>query len=90
MIEVAFSSSFKRSLKRALKGNLARRQRFEEALSAFVTDPFAEVLRTHKLSGRLKGNWSFTIEYDLRVVFRFIEPDRAIFEDIGSHDEVYS
>ena len=90
MIEVAFSSSFRRSLKRALKGNLARRQRFEEVLSIFVTDPHSEVLRTHKLAGRLKGNWSFSVGYDLRVVFRFIESDKAIFEDIGSHDEVYS
>lgn len=90
MIEVAFSSSFRRSLRRALKANLARRQRFEKALSVFIMDPFADVLRTHKLSGPLKGRWSFSVEHDLRVVFRFIEPDRAIFEEIGSHDEVYS
>ena len=35
------------------------------------------------------GLWSFSIEYDIRVVFSFLPKDRALFEDIRSHDEVY-
>jgi mRNA-degrading endonuclease YafQ of YafQ-DinJ toxin-antitoxin module len=41
------------------------------------------------LSGELKGLWSFSIEYDCRVIFEFIEDNKALFIDIGSHDEVY-
>lgn len=89
MIEVAFSSAFKRSLAHAIKRNASRRKRFETALALFIEHPFAESLKTHKLSGRMKGHWSFTVEYDLRVIFRFVEPNKALFETIGSHDEVY-
>jgi addiction module RelE/StbE family toxin len=88
MTEVAFSSSFKRALKR-IKGNEVLETRFWERLETFQNNPFDQSLRTHKLSGRLKDLWSFSIEYDLRVVFSFLESDRALFVDIGSHEEVY-
>lgn len=90
MIEVAFSSSFQRSLAKVLRKDAARRERFESVLLLFIQDPFTSSLKTHKLSGRMKDHWSFTIEYDLRVVFKFVEPNKALFEDIGTHDDVYS
>lgn len=89
MIEVAFSTAFKRSLVRAIKNNAARQRRFEAALKLFVQDPFTESLKTHKLAGRLSGHYSFSVEYDLRAIFRFVESDKALFGSIGSHDEVY-
>jgi mRNA-degrading endonuclease YafQ of YafQ-DinJ toxin-antitoxin module len=46
-------------------------------------------LRTHKLSGDLQEYWSFSIEYDVRVVFQFATKNSAVFQDIGTHDEVY-
>ena len=48
-----------------------------------------EKLRTHKLTGQLNELWSFSIEYDLRVIFYFINDNEVILEDIGNHDEVY-
>ncbi|MFN3851276.1 MAG: type II toxin-antitoxin system YafQ family toxin [Spirosomataceae bacterium] len=45
-------------------------------------------MRTHKLSGKLKAFWSFSILYDLRVIFQFID-ENTVFIDIGTHDEVY-
>lgn len=52
-------------------------------------DPFDPRLRTHKLSGKLEGLWSFSVEFDVRVIFYFTEKDEAVFVDVGSHDEVY-
>jgi mRNA-degrading endonuclease YafQ of YafQ-DinJ toxin-antitoxin module len=89
MTEVAFSSSFKRAFNRRIKGNAVSEARFWERLEVFRNNPFDQSLRTHKLSGRLKDLWSFSIEYDLRIVFSFLEGDRALFVDIGTHDEVY-
>lgn len=54
-----------------------------------MKDPFDRSLRTHKLSGKLKDLWSFSLEYDLRVIFYFAEKDKVVFVDIGKHDEVY-
>ena len=89
MIQIAFSSSFRRGFKKRIKGNKDLEAKFWERVAIFVQNPHDARLRTHKLSGELRGLWSFSIEYDIRVVFSFLPKDRALFEDIGSHDEVY-
>ncbi|MBW4592726.1 MAG: hypothetical protein KME46_07350 [Brasilonema angustatum HA4187-MV1] len=63
--------------------------RFWQKLEQFTIDPFDTSLKTHKLSGKLKDPWSFSIDYDERVLFHFAENAKAVFVDIGSHDEVY-
>lgn len=89
MIEIAFESSFKRSYRRKIAGNSEREKRFKQKLAVFQKNPFETSLRTHKLSGKLQELWSFSIEYDLRIVFYFADEKRAVFVDIGTHDEVY-
>lgn len=88
-MDVSFSSSFKRAFKKRIKGNPDLEARFWQKLEEFVIDPFTPSLRTHKLSGKLKDLWSFSIDYDERVLFYFTEEETAVFIDIGSHDEVY-
>ena len=72
MIRVAFASSFKRTFRKRIQGNKAREELFWQKLEIFLKDPFDQRLRTHKLSGKLKDLWSFTVEYDTRVVFSFV------------------
>ncbi|TAE13430.1 MAG: hypothetical protein EAZ90_08410 [Oscillatoriales cyanobacterium] len=55
----------------------------------FTIDPFNPTLKTHKLSGKLNDFWSFTVDYDERVLFYFTEDGKTVFVDIGSHDQVY-
>ena len=55
----------------------------------FITDPFTQSLKTHKLSGELKEFWSFSLDYDQRVLFYFTDDGKAVFVDTSSHDEVY-
>lgn len=64
---------------------------FWDRLSVFIENPFESKLKTHKLSGKLEDLWSFSIEFDLRVVFYFTKdkPKKAVFIDIGAHEEVY-
>lgn len=89
MIEIAFSSSFKRAFKKHVAGDARFETIFWERVEFFKNNPFEPKLRTHKLSGKLKDLWSFSIEYDLRVIFSFAEQNKVIFVDIGSHKEVY-
>jgi mRNA-degrading endonuclease YafQ of YafQ-DinJ toxin-antitoxin module len=88
-VEVSFSSSFKRVFKKRIKGNVDLESRFYQKLEQFTIDPFDPSLKTHKLSGKLKDFWSFSIDYDARVLFYFTGDEKAVFVDIGSHDEVY-
>jgi addiction module RelE/StbE family toxin len=89
-MEVSFSSSFKKSFKKRIQG-IESEDAFWKKVDMFINDPYHLQLKTHKLSGKLKDLWSFSVERDLRVVFYFTKdkPPKAIFVDIGSHDEVY-
>ncbi|HAC65029.1 MAG TPA: type II toxin-antitoxin system mRNA interferase toxin, RelE/StbE family [Cyanothece sp. UBA12306] len=88
-MKVSFSSSFRRAFKKRIKGSTEIESRFWAKLEVFTNNPFDPSLRTHKLSGKLKDLWSFSIEYDQRVIFYFTDEGNVVFVDIGNHDEVY-
>jgi mRNA-degrading endonuclease YafQ of YafQ-DinJ toxin-antitoxin module len=62
-------------------------------------DPISEnpsdpALKTHKLSGRLRGLWACWVEYDCRIIFAFKQDPAKqeqliLLVDIGTHDEAY-
>lgn len=54
-------------------------------VAIFKANPLDARLRTHKLKGKMKGLWSFSITYSYRIVFKFTERDTALFYDIGNH-----
>ncbi len=54
----------------------------------FRNDAFDPRLRTHRLKGSLEGYWSYSVNYQFRVLFRFLAQDEAIYYDIGTH-EIY-
>jgi mRNA-degrading endonuclease YafQ of YafQ-DinJ toxin-antitoxin module len=58
------------------------------ALRRFAVDPRDPVLRTHRLGGELDEYWAFSVDDDLRVLFRW-DDDLATLVTIGTHDEVY-
>ena len=89
-MEIAFSESFKKSFKKRIKLS-ATENIFWLRLELFANNPFDATLKTHKLSGKLKGLYTFSIEYDLRIIFYFTKdnPAKAVFVDIGNHNEVY-
>ncbi len=89
MTQIFFSPSFKRAFKKRVGGRKDLEEKFWRRIEIFTNNPFDSRLRTHKLSGKLKELWSFSLEYDLRVVFYFLPQNRVMFEDIGTHDEVY-
>lgn len=89
MIEIAFSGSFKRAFKRRVAGNKEHEENFRAKLESFKNNPFEPSLKAHKLSGKLKDYWSFSLEYDQRIIFYFAEPEKAVFVDNGTHKEVY-
>ena len=89
MIKIAYSPAFARAYKKLIKNQAAKQQLFNEKVAVFLKDPYDHQLRTHKLKGILKDFYSFSIDYDLRVIFYFASENEVIFENIGSHDEVY-
>lgn len=89
MIRVTESPRFKRAYKHMIKGRPNLEKSFREKMLLFIHDPYDPQLATHKLKGKLKENWAFSVTWQLRIVFSFSEPGIVILEDIGTHDNVY-
>ena len=60
-------------------------------LFKIVIDPFHPSLKTHSLSGILKGSWAMRINYEQRLIFRFVDKEKkkVLLIDLGTHNEVY-
>ena len=89
MIKIAYSPAIAMAYKKQIKNQTAIQKLFTDIVVLFLQDPYHPQLRTHKLKGFLKDFYSFSIDYDLRVIFYFASENEVIFENIGSHDEVY-
>ena len=90
-MEIAFAQSFQKAFRKRSALSPELEPLFWDKVKLFIRDPFDPALKTHKLSGLLKDFWSFSLGYDSRVVFYFTndKPKKAVFTDIGTHDEVY-
>ena len=89
MIKVSWDQGFKRAYRKKVKNDAELKDRFWEAMEMLAKDPFQPRLRTHKLTGRLEGIWTFSISFDCRVIFKFLSKTEILLIDIGRHDEVY-
>lgn len=58
----------------------------EKKEKIFRQNPFDPRLKTHKLSGKLKDFWSFSIGYKYRIIFEFKDKDIVHFHSAGNHD----
>ncbi len=52
----------------------------------FKRNPFDAKLKTHKLSGKLKGYSAFSISFSCRIICEFGENNIVYFHSIGSHN----
>jgi len=78
-----------KKFKKKIIKNPTLNKKFEDALTIFSKDPFDQKLKTHKLSGALKEYWAFAVDYNTRIVFKFLPNQKILLIDIGSHEEVY-
>jgi mRNA-degrading endonuclease YafQ of YafQ-DinJ toxin-antitoxin module len=84
-VRVHASSRF---LRKSKKLKEPRASMLRAALRRFASDPRDPLLRTHKLKGELAAYWAFSVDDDLRVLFRWDGED-VFLVNLGSHDEVY-
>lgn len=61
-----------------------------QKIEVFCNNPFESELKNHALRGNLKGERSFSVSCDLRVIFEEIDNYVLVMMlDIGSHNRVY-
>ena len=89
MIKINWDTGFKKIYRKKIKNNKELKKKFWNNVELFAKSPFSPRLRTHKLTGKLDGLWAFSVDFDCRVVFQFLDENEVLFIDIGGHDEVY-
>jgi addiction module RelE/StbE family toxin len=60
----------------------------EKKETIFRKDPKTKSLKTHKLTGRLKNYYAFSIDYQYRIIFEFVSKKEVWFLSVGTH-EIY-
>lgn len=80
--KIQYSTLFERSLRKLSPDLLEEVQKREKL---FRGDCFHPKLSTHKLKGKHKDLWSFSITHKHRIVFRFLSGDTVYFIDVGDH-----
>lgn len=58
----------------------------EQKEKIFKKNRFDSSLKTHKLTGKLKGNLSFSINFKYRIIFTLEGKNEAWFLSIGTHN----
>lgn len=84
-MEVSYTPSFVRMLKSL---PAALQEEAIEKIERFRHPKNHEQLKVHKLSGRLQGRYSFSVNYKTRIVFSYLRgiPKEARLDAIGDHD----
>jgi mRNA-degrading endonuclease YafQ of YafQ-DinJ toxin-antitoxin module len=79
---IDYSKKFLKSLEELPESIIAKAE-FKETV--FKENPFSPSLRTYKLHGKEKESWAFWIDYHYRIKFIFLNDEKVLFLDIGSH-----
>ena len=86
-MEIVTTKKFDKQFRRQ---SIKIKKEFENRIILFLSNVNNPILNTHKLSGRFKGQWSFNVSGDIRVVYDTSYNSTVILVAIGSHSKLYS
>lgn len=90
MYKLIITESYRKKAKKFFSKHPEVIKQYEKVLRLLCLNPKHPSLRLHKLSGKLEGLFSVSINISYRMLINFIIKDNQIVPiDIGSHDEVY-
>lgn len=81
-IKIEYSRQFLKSFEK-LPSIIKRKAENKDKI--FRQNPFSPQLKTHKLKGELKQYSAYSVDRNYRILFRFIDKNRIICFDIGTH-----
>ncbi len=85
-MEVRLSKKFHKQYK---KLNPAVQSRFTARLVLWSKEPLNPQLNHHVLTGKLAGFHSINVGGDIRALYREVNDSTVIFEQIGTHAQLY-
>lgn len=81
-MKIIYTSKFAREYKK-LPEEIKILAEYKEQI--FRKELFNKILQTHKLGGRLKEFWSFSVNNKYRIIFEFGNHGAVYFHSIGDH-----
>lgn len=83
-MDIIYGSKFAKEYKK-LPSNI--KDMAEVNFLLFKNNPFDLKLKTHKLNGKLKNLYSFSIGHKYRIIFEFSDNKNIVyFYSVGNHD----
>ena len=82
-IKIVYKPSFLRQYRKLIE---SLREEAKEKIEIFRQDPSHPFLKTHKLKGSLKDFWSFSVNYQYRIIFQYEAQDKITLIAIDNHD----
>ena len=86
MFKIFVTDTFKQLYQRIPK---VIQNKADEKTEIFVKNPFHPSLRTKKLEPRHQEVWSFWVDKDYRIKFRFVRVQEVHFLFIGNRKDIY-
>ena len=83
MIEVNFTPAF---IKQVKSTSPDLQEEIIEKVEAFKHKENHKLLKVHKLNGRLKDRYSFSVNYKIRILFIWRNKQEATLLALGDHD----
>ena len=82
-MKIAYTPQFVRMFR---KLELALQEEAVEKIELFTKDPTHLQLKAYKLKGKLQNRYSFSVNYQTRVVYTPLSKTEVAFLAIGDHD----
>ena len=82
MYRISFKSSFIRKFNKSEKD---LEEEILDKIALLKNKTNHQKLKVHRLHGRLSGKWSFSVNYKIRIVFKFISKEEIVLLAIGDH-----
>lgn len=92
MRELIRSNAFIRAARKYVRRQPYKADEIKSTLELLSENAFNSTLKTHKLKGELENSWACSVDYDLRIIFKFVDyqgKEAILLETIGTHEEVY-
>lgn len=90
MVKILYTAKFWETYKELIKeGNVTENQ-IEQNVRWFCNNPEDTRIFNHELKKNLLGKSSFSINNNIRIVYRWLGKNIVQFLKIGGHKEVYS
>lgn len=89
MIRIKFTGKYQEDLSELCYEHPLVKEEIDNRVKLFLNNPEDTRLDNHALTGRMAGNWAFSITNDIRIVYEWLGKKTVRFLAIGGHPKVY-